>query len=145
MDGSPPGFSVHGILQTRTLEWVVISSSRGSSWLRDWTHISYVSCIGRWVLYRGAMVEAPNCNNCIYPLQLRWFPRLLRRESTEMKLTLAWDTSPSCSQEHFLLTLHLLSEHKYCKMVRQQGFIERPPVPHKMTLHSFCNLRHLLL
>ena len=27
MDGSPPGFSVHGILQARTLEWVAISFS----------------------------------------------------------------------------------------------------------------------
>ena len=33
---SPPGSSVHGILQTRTLEWVAdFSSSRGSSWPRD--------------------------------------------------------------------------------------------------------------
>ena len=31
MDCSPPGSSVLGILQTRILEWVVISSSRGSS------------------------------------------------------------------------------------------------------------------
>ena len=28
---SPPGSSVHGIFQTRILEWVAISSSRGSS------------------------------------------------------------------------------------------------------------------
>ena len=31
MDCRLPGSSVHGILQERTLEWVVISSSRGSS------------------------------------------------------------------------------------------------------------------
>ena len=31
MDCSLPGSSVHGILQARKLEWVVISSSRGSS------------------------------------------------------------------------------------------------------------------
>ena len=31
MDGSPPGSSVHGILQARILEWVAISSSRASS------------------------------------------------------------------------------------------------------------------
>ena len=31
MDGSPPGSSVPGILQSRRLEWVAISSSRGSS------------------------------------------------------------------------------------------------------------------
>ena len=43
---SPPGSSVHGILQSRILEWVAISSSRGSSQPRDRTHIFYVSCIG---------------------------------------------------------------------------------------------------
>ena len=31
MDCSPPGFCVHGILQSRILEWVAISSYRGSS------------------------------------------------------------------------------------------------------------------
>ena len=31
MDHSPPGSSVHGILQARILEWVVMPSSRGSS------------------------------------------------------------------------------------------------------------------
>ena len=36
-DCSPPGSSVHGILQARILEWVAISFSRGSSWLRDQT------------------------------------------------------------------------------------------------------------
>ena len=37
MDYSWPGSSVHEILQTRILEWVAISSSRGSSWPRNWT------------------------------------------------------------------------------------------------------------
>ena len=41
MDSSPPGSSVHGIVQARILEWVAISSSRGSSWLRDQTHVSW--------------------------------------------------------------------------------------------------------
>ena len=49
-DWSLPGFSVHGILQTRTLEWVAMTSTRESSWPRDQVHVSYVSCIGRWVL-----------------------------------------------------------------------------------------------
>ena len=31
MDYSPPGSSLHGILQARILEWVAIPSSRGSS------------------------------------------------------------------------------------------------------------------
>ena len=45
MDCSPPGSSIHGILQTRTLEWVAISFSRGSSWPRDRTRVSRV--VGR--------------------------------------------------------------------------------------------------
>ena len=46
-DCSPSGSSVHGILQTRILEWVAMPSFRGSSQSRDRTHISYVSCTGR--------------------------------------------------------------------------------------------------
>ena len=41
------GSCVHGILQARILEWVAISSSRGSSQPRDQTHIS---CIGKQIL-----------------------------------------------------------------------------------------------
>ena len=40
---SPPGFSVHGILQARILEWVAVSFSRRSSQLRDWTQVSHIA------------------------------------------------------------------------------------------------------
>ena len=43
--------SVHGVLQAKILEWVALSSSRGSSQHRDPTCISHVSCISWWVLY----------------------------------------------------------------------------------------------
>ena len=42
MNGSLPGFSVHGIFQARILEWVAMSSSKGSSWPRDWTRSSCI-------------------------------------------------------------------------------------------------------
>ena len=42
MDYSPPGSSVHGILQARILEWVAMPSSRGSSQARDWTQVSCI-------------------------------------------------------------------------------------------------------
>ena len=58
MDCSLPGSSVHGIFQARILEWVAISSSKGSCWPKDQTHISLVSCIGRWILYHSATWEA---------------------------------------------------------------------------------------
>ena len=59
MDYSPPGSSVHRIFQARILEWVAIFYSRGSSWPRDWTHISCVSCIGKQILYHCDTWEAP--------------------------------------------------------------------------------------
>ena len=43
MDCSPPGSSVCGILQARILEWVAISYSRGFSWPRDCTRVSYIA------------------------------------------------------------------------------------------------------
>ena len=42
VDCSPPGSSIHGILQARVLEWVAISFSRGSSWPRDRTQVSRI-------------------------------------------------------------------------------------------------------
>ena len=55
---SLPSSIVHRIFWTRTLEWVAISSSRGSSPPRDQTHIS---CIGRQILYCWANWEALCC------------------------------------------------------------------------------------
>ena len=55
MDYSPPGSSVHGILQARILEWVPKPSSRGSSQPRDQTR---VSCTGRRVFATSTTWEA---------------------------------------------------------------------------------------
>ena len=60
MDCTPPGSSVHGILQARILECVAISFSRGSSLPRDRTCISCVCCIGSQILYHWATWEAPS-------------------------------------------------------------------------------------
>ena len=43
MDCSPPGSSVHGILQAKILEWVDILFSRGPSWPRNQTQVSYTA------------------------------------------------------------------------------------------------------
>ena len=43
VDCSPPGSPVHGILQARILEWVAMTSSRGSSQPRDWTQVSCIA------------------------------------------------------------------------------------------------------
>ena len=56
---SPPGSSVHGILQARILEWVATPFSRESFRLRNQILISCVSCIGRWVLYHQHQLGYP--------------------------------------------------------------------------------------
>ena len=53
MDCSPPGSSAHGIFQARTLQWGAISYSRESSWLRDQTWVSCISCLSRRVFTAG--------------------------------------------------------------------------------------------
>ena len=55
MDCNPPGSSVHGISQAKKLDWVTMLSSRGSSWPRDWTH---VSC-GSWTAGAFFTAEPP--------------------------------------------------------------------------------------
>ena len=63
MDYSPPGPSVHGILQTRILEWVAMASSRGSSQHRDQTQVSCIT--GRFfyhLSYQGSLCKCI----CIY-------------------------------------------------------------------------------
>ena len=60
MNCSLPGSSLHGILQARILEWVAMPSPRGSSCPRDWTCISYISCIGKQILYSQGHLGSPH-------------------------------------------------------------------------------------
>ena len=62
MDFSPPGSSVQGILQARILEWVAISSSRGSSQPRDLTCISCIA--GRFFTPEPLRKLASNFCDC---------------------------------------------------------------------------------
>ena len=59
MNFSLPGSSVHGILQARILKWAGMPFSRGSSQPRNQTCVSYVSCIGRQVLYHQCHLGSP--------------------------------------------------------------------------------------
>ena len=60
MNCSPPDSSVHGILQTRILEWGAMPASRVSSQPRDRTCLSYVSCTSKWVLYLWCHLGSKN-------------------------------------------------------------------------------------
>ena len=81
MDCSPPGSSVHGILQAGILGWVAISSSRGSSWPRDLTHISCISCIGRRILYHYTTWEALNSHKNLWIRRPENSPRFVHIHS----------------------------------------------------------------
>ena len=56
---SPPGSSVHGILQARILEWVATSYSSGSSQPRDRTRVSVSPALGGRFFTTTATWEAP--------------------------------------------------------------------------------------
>ena len=58
---------VHGILQARILVWVAVPSSRVSSWPRNQTYVSCVSCIaGRffihWTTWKAPILYMHNYN-----------------------------------------------------------------------------------
>ena len=72
----PPGSSVQGILLTRILEWVAISSSRGSSQPSSPTHISCVPCIASGFFTCCAIEETPIDSRIIYIFQLQALQRI---------------------------------------------------------------------
>ena len=89
MDCSPSGISVHGIFPARILQWVAISSSRGSSQPRGRIQGSCVSWTGRQILYHWTIWKAQvvldlgsNTSCAIYNMSLNkelkpsfpWFP-----------------------------------------------------------------------
>ena len=57
IDGSPPGSSVPGILQARTLEWVAISFSSAWKWKGK---VKSLSCVRLWVTPWTAAYQAPS-------------------------------------------------------------------------------------
>ena len=79
MDCSPPGAPVHGTLWARILEWVLTSSSRGSSQPRD-----CLSCLLHWQVdsYHHITWEAPR--NHLHARTILWTASTLqRRQQTQ--------------------------------------------------------------
>ena len=106
-DCSLPGSSVHGIFQPRMLEWVAISFSRGSSWPRDWT---WVSCLGRWILYHWVMREAPWV--CIFSLSLVFLKSKGRPLSTCGSLKVNMTITIFCVLPHTVITQWKFNLHR---------------------------------
>ena len=100
MDCSPPGSSVQGIFQARTLEWVAISFSRGSSQPRDWT---WVSCTAGRFFIDWATREALSSEPKVPPIP--W-----SAPEQHWLLKLEWETEPN--QNGNTPQLHLSMENK---------------------------------
>ena len=73
----------------RILEWAAMPSSRGSSWSRDWSH---VSCVGRWILYHWVTGEVPSNPNCL--LKAPQAMLALRRRTSNMWILKGHDAQP---------------------------------------------------
>ena len=64
MDYNLPGFSFHGILQARILEWVAIPFCRGSYWPRNQTRVSSTAggLFTVWTTRETLVQESSNCH-----------------------------------------------------------------------------------
>ena len=98
LDCSPPGSSVHGILQARILEWVAMPSSTGSSQPRDWTHVSHLSYISRWFLYhQHHLGRTTELGELLSPGKKEWLTELMSAGSSLLRAEhkppeqFAWD------------------------------------------------------
>ena len=98
MDCSPPGSSVHGILQARILEWVDLPSSRESSQPRDQTCIPYVPCTGRYILHHWCHLVSLTTVHLILKLYMPGGPdintnTLLAKRRQEEREGIPWRSS----------------------------------------------------
>ena len=121
-DYSPPGFTVHGILQARILEGVAVPSSRWSSRPRDQTRISYVSCLDRWVLYH--LDHLGSCQKHTFPDWV-WNPghraRILATRppgNCEIALQLNTNVVMYLTVSHALCARHSVGRTLWYRMLR---------------------------
>ena len=113
MDCSLPGFSVHGIFQTRILVWVAIPFSRGSSWPRDGTQVSCITGIffTVWATREAPLDPTRTSKHCAI------FLSLIFLEKKNSKKCLKWkqyqkyinnDSKHLCHANTVFSSLHIL-------------------------------------
>ena len=102
MDYSPPGSSVHGISQARILEWVAISFSRGSFWLKDWNpSLLYWQVNSLLLIHQGNPKQVIN-------IFISFYPGHTHTHSLSFSLSL------SCSHTHTYFACLIFSTDGYC-------------------------------
>ena len=105
MDCSPPGFSLHGILQARILEWVAIPFSRGSSRPRDQTQFS---CIAGKFFYHLSHQGSP-----FYDSSCAKKKKKLTRNKKKMELTVVHSRSSVSENRHRVWPREASSENSW--------------------------------
>ena len=112
-----------GILQARTLEWVAMSSSRGSSQPRDWTQVSYC----RWILYWLSHQGSPRILEWVaYPFSRGSSPSriLIRVSCIAGKFFISWATREahfSIGTSGLRVIMNLRKKHKEKKETGSHG------------------------
>ena len=116
MDCSPPGSSIHGILQARVLEWVAIPFSRGSSWPRDRTQ---VLCIVSGFFMVWATKETAPWFTAI-KMRLSLIPLLLPLYPTDCKQNYRYNI------QHALLLQYFIGAHEITLCMKATVYLSKP-------------------
>ena len=131
-----------GFFQARIMEWVAISSSRGSSWPRDWTHVSCVFCIGRWILYHWATWETPSIINYMYWKCTIWKKKKVYDLTHFDLYTYPWDVYALQSRwwTHILLPQWVLLLFFHFSLMHLLPSFPRPSLLCFLSLHLSLHL-----
>ena len=102
-----------GFFWARILESVTISSSRVSSWPRDWTCISCISLMGRWILYHCATSSEENGGDIIRRDQMLGSQEVTKNGEHHSFILLWRGLESHLSSPH--VSLHVLNTVTFCK------------------------------
>ena len=134
-DCSLPGSSVRGVFQSRTQQWIAISFSRESAWLRNWAYISWSS---RRILYTEPLGKSMYQFSSVQSLsRVRLFvtPWIAARQAS-LSITNFRSSLKLTSNESGMPSSHLILCHPLLLL---------PPIPpsirvfsNESTLHMRC-------
>ena len=134
MDCSPQASSVRGTVQARILDRVAISCFRGSSWPRNHTCVSFISCIGRQILYHRATWEALYATSILFKSCFHYFSEVMCDVSNFLKSQICFQPS-----EFLLVTqiaMQTTTKNCYCFKLFKKKLLYRL-IPQEMIEYLF--------
>ena len=124
MGCSPPGSSVHGILQARILEWVATLFSRESSWPRNWAWVSCIADRFFTIWARSVLFSSVQSLSCIRLFATPW----IEARQASLSITNSWSLPKLMSIESVMPSSHLI----LCRPL-----LPLPPIP--PSIRDFSN------